>query len=111
MNNPNAVETAIHLTKAKAHRGNARFWLEGNKPAKFGFGPGTEYYVLKNSGEIVLSLADLGEPHRATLRTVSSCQRNGKARPIIDLQVGDVFAPGTELECFLMHGQIVIKAA
>ena len=51
MNTMQTIEGVIHNTKAKAHRNNARFWLEGNKANDYGFGPGVTYYVYKFPGD------------------------------------------------------------
>lgn len=71
-----------------------RVWIEGNKLVEAGFLPGTNYSLEFMQTGIKLKRDPSGN------KTVSSCNRNGKSRPIVDLhskEIGEHFEAGTVL--------------
>lgn len=96
-------------TAAKATKRGTRIWIEGQKLSLSGFAPDALYTVLYDgiAKRITLSLDAVGGSKRVTKST-----RNGKDRPIIDLQskmVDSVFNAGDRLRVSFEHGLIIIS--
>ena len=96
-------------TAAKATKRGTRIWIEGQKLSLSGFAPDALYAVLYDgiAKRITLSLDPMGGSKRVTKST-----RNGKDRPIIDLQskmVDSVFNAGDRLRVTFTQGQISIQ--
>lgn len=92
-------------TAIKRTRRAFRLWIEGGKLDRAGFKAGARYYVIpSDSGKGVSLVLDKGGD-----RTVSSCKRGEKTRPIIDLhsaEIGDIFGGEVEVEVTYMQGVI-----
>lgn len=96
-------------TAAKETKRGTRIWIEGQKLSLSGFTPDTLYAVLYDgiAKRITLSLDPVGGSKKVTKST-----RNGKDRPIIDLQskmVDSVFNAGDRLRVTFTQGQISIQ--
>ena len=96
-------------TAAKETKRGTRIWIEGQKLSLSGFAPDALYTVLYDgvSKRITLTLDPVVGSKRVTKST-----RNGKDRPIIDLQskmVDSVFSGGDRLRVTFNHGQIIIS--
>jgi len=96
-------------TAAKETKRGTRIWIEGQKLSLSGFTPDALYTVLYDgiAKRITLSLDSVTGSKRVTKST-----RNGKDRPIIDLQskmVDSVFSGGDRLRVTFNHGQIIIS--
>ena len=96
-------------TAAKETKRGTRIWIEGQKLSLSGFTPDALYTVLYDgvSKRITLTLDPVVGSKRVTKST-----RNGKDRPIIDLQskmVDSVFSGGDRLRVTFNHGQIIIS--
>ena len=96
-------------TAAKETKRGTRIWIEGQKLGLSGFTPDALYTVLYDgiAKRITLSLDSVTGSKRVTKST-----RNGKDRPIIDLQskmVDSVFSGGDRLRVTFNHGQIIIS--
>lgn len=96
-------------TAAKNTKRGTRIWIEGQKLSLAGFEPDALYSVLYDgiAKRISLHLDPVNGAKRVTKAT-----RNGKARPIIDLQskmVDSVFSGGDRLRVTFKHGLIVIS--
>ena len=96
-------------TAAKETKRGTRIWIEGQKLSLSGFTPDALYAVLYDgiAKRITLSLDPVGGSKRVTKST-----RNGKDRPIIDLQskmVDSVFNAGDRLRVTFTQGQISIQ--
>ena len=96
-------------TAAKETKRGTRIWIEGQKLSLSGFTPDALYTVLYDgvSKRITLALDPVVGSKRVTKST-----RNGKDRPIIDLQskmVDSVFSGGDRLRVTFNHGQIIIS--
>lgn len=84
------MSTSMHHVKMlsiKEHRGNPRFWTEGNPPLRSGFEPGARYSLVAQNGGILMKLDPAGS------RTVSKKQRKGKEIPVLDVNSKDDLAP------------------
>lgn len=103
-----AIAELVHYTKTKEHRGRVRFWAEGVKLEKSGFPCGAPYVVTEYPELKKVELARVNSADIEGARLVSSCKRNGKARPIIDLNVSSVFDSGDRLKVVMGGGKIVI---
>ena len=96
-------------TAAKETKRGTRIWIEGQKLSLSGFTPDALYAVLYDgvSKRITLTLDPVVGSKRVTKST-----RNGKDRPIIDLQskmVDSVFSGGDRLRVTFNQGQIIIS--
>jgi len=96
-------------TAAKETKRGTRIWIEGQKLSLSGFAPDALYTVLYDgvSKRITLTLDPVVGSKRVTKST-----RNGKDRPIIDLQskmVDSVFSGGDRLRVTFNNGQIIIS--
>ena len=96
----------IKTTVVQTARGS-RVWIEGDKLAEAGFFPNERYNIKYNELEkrVELSLHPEGK------RKVTNSKRNGRDRPIIDIEtkkIGELFGIGTELLILLDGGQIHI---
>lgn len=96
-------------TAAKETKRGTRIWIEGQKLSLSGFTPDALYTVLYDgvSKRITLTLDPVVGSKRVTKST-----RNGKDRPIIDLQskmVDSVFSGGDRLRVTFNNGQIIIS--
>ena len=96
----------IKTTVVQTARGS-RVWIEGDKLAEAGFFPNERYNIKYNEAEkrVELSLHPEGK------RKVTNSKRNGRDRPIIDIEtkkIGELFGIGTELLILLDDGQIHI---
>ena len=96
----------IKTTVVQTARGS-RVWIEGDKLAEAGFFPNERYNIKYNEAEkrVELSLHPEGK------RKVTNSKRNGRDRPIIDIEtkkIGELFGIGTELLILLDGGQIHI---
>ena len=96
----------IKTTVVQTARGS-RGWIEGDKLAEAGFFPNERYNIKYNEAEkrVELSLHPEGK------RKVTNSKRNGRDRPIIDIEtkkIGELFGIGTELLILLDGGQIHI---
>ena len=96
----------IKTTVVQTARGS-RVWIEGDKLAEAGFFPNERYNIKYNEAEkrVELSLHPEGK------RKVTNSKRNGRDRPIIDIEtkkIGQLFGIGTELLILLDGGQIHI---
>ena len=96
----------IKTTVVQTARGS-RVWIEGDKLAEAGFFPNERYNIKYNEAEkrVELSLHPEGK------RKVTNSKRNGRDRPIIDIEtkkIGALFGIGTELLILLDGGQIHI---
>ena len=96
-------------TAAKETKRGTRIWIEGQKLSLSGFTPDALYAVLYDgiAKRITLSLDPVGGSKKVTKST-----RNGKDRPIIDLQskmVDSVFNAGDRLRVTFTQGQISIQ--
>ena len=71
----------ITYTSAKDTKRARRVWIEGTKLAAAGFPAGTRYdiAIAQHAKRIIIAASPAGS------KTVSSCTRGGKSRPIIDL--------------------------
>ena len=88
-----------------------RIWIEGSKLAEAGFVPNARFNIRYNPTEKRIELA----LHPEGKRKVSNSQRDGRGRPIIDIEskkVGKYFGENAELNvCYLPTGSIVIYRA
>ena len=96
----------IKTTVVQTARGS-RVWIDGDKLAEAGFFPNERYNIKYNEAEkrVELSLHPEGK------RKVTNSKRNGRDRPIIDIEtkkIGELFGIGTELLILLDGGQIHI---
>ena len=96
----------IKTTVVQTARGS-RVWIEGDKLAEAGFFPNERYNIKYNEAEkrVELSLHPEGK------RKVTNSKRNGRERPIIEIEtkkIGELFGIGTELLILLDGGQIHI---
>jgi DNA (cytosine-5)-methyltransferase 1 len=95
-------------THCKERARGLRVWIEGQKLALAGFCPDAPYTALYDG---IAKRIDLRlDPEGA--RRVAKSQRNGVARPIIDLtgkQVASVFDGGEKLRVTFEHGHIAIE--
>ena len=96
----------IKTTVVQTARGS-RVWIEGDKLAEAGFFPNERYNIKYNEAEkrVELSLHPEGK------RKVTNSKRNGRDRPIIDIEtkkIGELFGIGTALLILLDGGQIHI---
>ena len=96
-------------TSTKETKRGLRIWIEGQKLSLVGFEPEALYSVLYDgiAKRISLHLDPTNGAKRVTKAT-----RNGKARPIIDLQsnmVNSVFDAGERLRVTFTDGLIIIE--
>lgn len=77
----------VKVLSIKEHRGNPRFWTEGNPPLRSGFEPGVRYSLVQQGDGILVKLDEDGD------RTVSRKVRNGKEVPVLDVNNKDDLAP------------------
>lgn len=109
--NSNVSNNAVlySSTTAKQTSRAVRVWLENkSKLEHAGFHAGARYSIAYREGYAVLTLDQNGPC------TVSSCQRNGVVRPIIDLHskaVAACFEAGSTLEVVYSANVISIHAA
>jgi len=101
------IQTTYSAAKSTAR--GTRVWIEGQKLSLVGFTPDTLYSVLYDgiAKRISLHLDPTNGAKRVTKST-----RNGKARPIIDLQsamVTSVFEGGERLRVTFTDGLIIIE--
>ena len=95
-------------TTAKETKRAMRVWIEGQKLNQAGFVPEARYTAdyLSVAQTITLTLDPNGS------RAVTKSNRNGKARPIIDLhssEVSEVFSAGDRLRVTFKAGEIKIE--
>lgn len=88
-------------------KGHPRVWMQGNRPARAGFAPGTRYSVKADHDRcmLVLSLDDSGT------RVVSRKLKNEKEIPVIDLNSTEVlgmFEGFEKLRLVMQEGRIYI---
>lgn len=94
------MATSMHNVKVlsiKEHRGNPRFWTEGNPPLRSGFEPGVRYSLVKHGGGILVKVDPNGD------RTVSRKTRAGKEIPVLDVNNKEDLEP--------LRGHSVVRVA
>ena len=100
---------ATSTTTAKATARAVRIWVEGAKLTAAGFTPDTAYVINSKRSRLgadalVLIVNANGD------RRVTKANRNGKARPIVDLhskEVAEIFPAGTKVRVEYHPNKIV----
>ena len=96
-------------TKVKQTSRGFRVWIEGSNLDYAGFKPNKRFNLNYGANGLILTLHPEGK------RKVSNSQRDGRGRPIIDIEskkVGKYFGENAELNvCYLPTGSIVIYRA
>lgn len=99
--------SAAKITKIGEHRGNPRFWTEGNAPQNAGFLPGLKFKVEPYGQGLLLKIDENGD------RTVSKRETSsGKIKPIIDINNEVDLKPLMGLEVVRVvfgQGQVLIS--
>ena len=98
----------VSYTASKETSKGTRIWIEGEALTRSGFHPGTTINVTFDfDNEEILITED---PH--SKRSVTNSTRNGKSRPIIDMQskkVEELFPAGTRVIVMYQKGLIQIR--
>lgn len=97
--------TAKDTTRKTGGR-KVRVWIEGQKLLAAGFTPNARYDIAAEGRKLTLTLAADGA------RKVTGSTRNGKPRPIIDLNsaaMAAVFAPGDRIQVTFSQGCIIVE--
>lgn len=99
----------VSYTSSVETRKGTRIWIEGETLNRSGFVPGTPISITYDfdNHEILIT------PDENSTRIVTNGSRNGKARPIIDMQnkkVDELFPVGTRVVVMYQQGLIQIRA-
>ena len=101
----------IKYAKLGSNKNNGRIWLEGNNLTAAGFSEGTPYRRVDNvEGRQIALFTELATD---TDRKVTASKRNGKSRPIIDLNdstITEIFGNTPRVRVEFSQGRIVITA-
>lgn len=98
---------AFEIKKLGANKGAPRLWLEGNRPLRGGFAPGSRYNVQKDEVKKMLTL----EIVQDGVRVVSKKQKGDKELPIIDInstELLSMFAGMDSVRVVIAEGRIFV---
>ena len=98
----------VTYTSAKDTKRARRVWIEGTKLAAAGFPAGTKYdlAVAQHEKRIIIAANPAGS------KTVSSCKRGAKSRPIIDLHskmIEELYPSGARIRIVFEQDLITIE--
>lgn len=105
--NPPPSQPVITYTSAKDTKRARRVWIEGTKLAAAGFPAGTKYRLDINKSQRTIHITATPDGDK----TVSSCKRGAKSRPIIDLHskvIEDLYPSGARIRVVFEQDLITI---